>query len=322
MTKLRKSTPYLEATHKLKEAIQNTFVYKHKGSLPGAPRNMIIACTDKRFYAGGMCDRFKGMVSAYAWAKANGYEFRISHSFPYELHDFIDVAEYDWTLKPGEMSPYAADARMLYARGERTGRRLTGYRKDGRQIHYFGNMDVVPQINQAFGTNYNWGELFRELFKPGKALQEEIDRITPDTPYISVSYRFQHLLGDFDEKLAKKINDTSEREKYISSCIAALKEIMAMNPGKKVLVASDSGTFVDEASKIEGVFVVPGERVHIQFDTDAKADAYLKTFLDFYLLSGAEKLYRVCAGRMYGTQFPLCASRINNRELIDFRAEL
>ena len=79
---------------------------------------------------------------------------------------------------------------------------------------------------------------------------------------------------------------------------------------------------VDEASKIEGVFVVPGERVHIQFDTDAKADAYLKTFLDFYLLSGAEKLYRVCAGRMYGTQFPLCASRINNRELIDFRAEL
>ena len=320
--KIRKSTPYLEATHKLKEAIQNTFVYKHKGSLPSAPRKMIIACTDRRFYAGGMCDRFKGMVSAYAWAKANGYEFRISHSFPYELHDFIDCASYDWTLKPDEMSPYAADARMLYARGERTGRRLTGYRPDGRQVHYFGNMDVVEQINGTFGTDYDWGTLFRELFKPGKALQEEIDRYTPSVPYVSASFRFQHLLGDFDEKLAKKIKNAEQRDKYIKCCLDSIHKIKAMNPGKMVLVASDSGTFVEEALKIEGVFAVPGQRVHIQFDTNARSSAYLKTFLDFYLLAGAEKLYRVCAGSMYSTQFPLCASRINNRELIDLRVEL
>ena len=317
--KLRKTTAYLEFTHALKEFRYNTFGYKHRGSSATAPGKTIIACTDPRFYAGGMCDRFKGMVTAYAWAKANGYAFRIKHDHPYSLSDYLDVAEYDWRLKDGEMSPYAADAVMLYARGEKTGRRLTGFRKDGRQIHYFGNMDVVPQINEAFGTSYDWGTLFRELFKPGKALQEAIDSYTPDIPYVSASFRFQHLLGDFDEKLAKKIKDSSERDALIAKCLGAIKDIQEQNPGHMVLVASDSSTFVDAALQLPGVFAVAGKRVHIQFDTNEKEDAYLGTFLDFYLLAGAQKLYRVCSGKMYSTQFPLCASRINGRELIDLR---
>lgn len=313
--RLTKTQAYLEITHSLKEFRFKLTNYRPFSGEHGK-RNMIISCTDEHAYAGGLCDRFKGMICAYAWAKANGYDFRIFHQVPYDLSTYLKPAAYDWTLKDGDMERRCGKVRLFLYRGEK-GNRFLKYAPDGKQVHYYGNMDYLDRINEKYGTSYDWGELYRELFRPCDELQQLIHEFTPDTPYVSASFRFMKLLGDFDEKNHRSISSEEERQKYISECLGAIEEIKRNNPGKKVLVTSDSGTFIELASKIDGVFTVPGKRVHIQYDTNAASDEYMTCFLDFYLLTGATKVYRVCYGKMYKTKFPLCAAKVHGHELID-----
>lgn len=314
--RLSKTQTYLEITHSLKEYCFKLKNYKLFTGRKDGCGNLVVCCISDKVYAGGLCDRFKGMISAYAWAKANGYGFRILHTTPYDLSVFLKHAAYDWTLKEGELSRGASSTKLFLVRGEKGGR-LLKFKPDGRQMHYYGNMDVLARINDVFGKEYKWGDLFKELFKPSEELQALIDEAKPEEEYVSASFRFQKLLGDFDEKYHASINSEEARKELIDKCLAAIERIRSENPGKKVLVTSDSTTFIEAAKHLEGVFTVEGKRVHIQYDTDAAYDDYLTCFIDFYLLTESCRLYRVCFGKMYLTGFPATAALVNGRDLID-----
>ena len=89
-------------------------------------------------------------------------------------------------------------------------------------------------------------------------------------------------------------------------------------PGKMLLVTSDSITFLRRVAQIDGVYVIPGTLSHMDCskhgDAPANtADGYLKSFLDFYMISKARKVYRVGTPLMYHSEFPLYAAKINDR---------
>lgn len=58
-----------------------------------------IAMVDGTAIHGGMCDRFKGIITLYAYCKYRGLPFRIKYTHPFRLEDYLSPAVYDWTLK-------------------------------------------------------------------------------------------------------------------------------------------------------------------------------------------------------------------------------
>ena len=80
----------------------------------------------------------------------------------------------------------------------------------------------------------------------------------------------------------------------------------------KILVTSDSERFLAKASTLPRTYIIPGKVIHIRYKT-TDTSAYMKTFLDMFLLSGAESLVLFKTGKMYNSGFPRLASQIGNK---------
>lgn len=295
----------------LKSCLYTLKYYDFKRPAQRHNGRMLIFNVDQLFYSGGMADRFKGAVTAYAFCKQRGIDFRIRYVFPFELADFLSPAEYDWRLREGEYQRNVRTSVLMYSRAER-GRRLVRQNPIRRQLHYYGNYDNLDFLNEKFGTHYEWGELFRELFRPGpeleKALKKKRDEI--GGPYISAVYRFQNLLGDFHEYGFASIEDSSGREQLMSVCINGLLELQKCNPSMPILVTSDSSSFINRVSSLKGIHIVGGDRVHIGCDAADKSEVYLNSFMDFYMLAGSARVYCLGTSQMYPSQFPMYAAKV------------
>ncbi len=314
----------LELRHRGKEILLSARIAMKSPHMqrPGGDKPLLIAMVDGESFHGGMCDRFKGIISLYAFCKLNNLPFRIRYTFPFSLEDYLQPASYDWVLKDGEYTDNPLYSRVLYMRGEYYARRLLKLQPK-RQIHFYTNRDMLPQINEASqptATALNWGELYRELFKPGEALQAQINAIlrTIGSDYDAAVFRFQNLLGDFKEYHFKPLADKAEAQRLITRCTDYVKKLTAASPGRKLLVTSDSTTFLRHVSQLSGVFVIPGTLSHMDctknHDEAANAaDGYMKSFLDFYMISLAKNVYRVGTPFMYPSEFPLYAAKINGR---------
>lgn len=68
-------------------------------------------------------------------------------------------------------------------------------------------------------------------------------------------------------------------------------------------MTSDSITFLEHARKRDFVYVIPGTVVHMEWTTDASENIYLKSFVDLFMLSYAEKVYLVVGPDMYRSGF-------------------
>lgn len=96
----------------------------------------------------------------------------------------------------------------------------------------------------------------------------------------------------------------------------AIKRVKAIHKDKVLLVTSDSVTFLKRASQIEGVHIIPGTLIHIDGQKSNipqnPYEIYLKSFLDFYILSEAQKIYRIGTSYMYPSEFPVYAAKVHN----------
>ena len=287
--------------------------YKWKREFVPVTSPLVVFKVGDHFYSGGMADRFKGAVSAYAYCKQRNIDFRIRYVFPFELSDYIQPAQYDWRLRENEYTECMRDARVMYARAE-LGRRLVHTKVGRRQLHFYGNYDNLEYLNRTGGTDYTWGQLFHELFRPCDAIVKAVETKTAEigAPYVSAVFRFQNLLGDFKEYKYSTIKDDFQKEALIEKCLHSLDILKERHPDMPILVTSDSGVFVSRASQVPGVHVVGGERVHIGSNSSEDTDTYLNSFVDFYMLAGSRKIYSVQAGKMYATKFPMYAAKLND----------
>ena len=278
-----------------------------------SPGRMVIFNVDRDFYSGGMADRFKGAVTSYAYSKLRGYDFRIRYVYPFDLGDYLLPSQYDWRLRKGEYCRNIWKSKLMYARAEH-GRRLVRQKPEQHQLHFYGNYDNLDYLNRCFGTDYRWGELFHELFEPNAAIKTRIAEVKSriGAPYVSAVFRFQNLLGDFQEYKFASIADEDKRLSLISICLDGLRSLQERHKGTPILVTSDSTTFLQLAEKISGIYVVGGNRVHIGCDSTEDDDAYLNSFVDFFMLSDSESIYSLGTAEMYSTQFPLYAAKLND----------
>lgn len=270
-----------------------------------------VAVVDGRLYSGGFADRMKGIVSLYAWAKMRNIPFKISYSFPFQLTDYLTPNIVDWTIKEGDYVKTYSAADIIYAVSEPTVIKRLNIIGNKRQIHFYGNRDLLSSMGISLEK---WGEYYNELFKPADNLKntlEAVRNIIGDN-YFSVVFRFQNLLGDFPEYNFKPLDSVQEKEDLIRTCINKVEELKVHESGRTCLVTSDSVSFLEIASKLEGVKIIPGEMVHLGSNDSGTYKQYEKSFVDFYILSESTGIYSVVSGSMYPSEFPLYAARVNN----------
>jgi hypothetical protein len=133
---------------------------------------------------------------------------------------------------------------------------------------------------------------------------------------VSITFRFQDLLGDLHERYATELGSKEDKEDYISHCLSAIERVYEKNKDKisKVLVTADSQVFLEHAKKLPYVYVVPGEITHIDFAGDKGGIAHIKDFLDMFMISGANHVYFYSYGRMYGaSRFAKTAALIGGK---------
>lgn len=273
-------------------------------------------------FSGGLSDRFRGIISIFAECKRQNLPFRIVFE-PLHIQDYIQPNQYDWQIKnediiwdtnrcyPCTILTYRHNLKNPIQRYAQITFLRHFLRKRYEQIHVYSNMATAED---------NFGKLFEELFKPSRELQEQIDhhlqQLGGKGSFISMTFRFRQLLGDFKE--GGQTLPPDQRNTYISRCIASVEKLHEDNPNEKILVTSDSSSFLKEVVDLkrlgEYVYIIPGKVVHVGFTFDAEKETYMKSFVDFFMLSYAKKIYLMRDQKMYHSGFPQRASMLYGRE--------
>lgn len=274
-------------------------------------QQLAIAMIDGRKWHGGMCDRFKGIISLYNYCQLNNIIFKIYYCYPFKLSEYLQPNEYNWEIEEKQLPKSFWNVRPFIAIAE-TGRRLLKL-KTTQHIWYYGNRDLGLYISKE-PFNTPWGISFKKLFKPSQLLDSELNKIRSKIKgeYVAAVYRFQNLLGDFEEYKFKCITDSSYKQSLINRSLKELENIRSLHPDKIILVTSDSITFLNEANKLDYTFIIPGKIEHMDTTATDRAHTQLKSFLDFYMISESKAVYSIIIDKMYQSEFPEYAAKINN----------
>lgn len=303
----KKLLPY---THVFKELCWSLKYLRFKrGAAMG--RRVGVMRVDGRGYHGGMIDRFNGAISWWNYCEKNGLDFRLHYVYPFKLTDYIVPNEYDWRIDEKDIPDGAFDTRIFYGRGEK-GQRLERLRTK-KHIWYYGNTNLGDSLNYA-PYNRPWNEAFKKLFKPSELVDRHLAKCREEIGgnYVAVVYRFQNLLGDFNERWYRTITDVDERQSLVDRCLEELEKVHEENSEMKVLVTADSVEFLALAAQKSYVYVIPGKVEHMDFTDGDSNHTQLKSFLDFFMIAGAERVYSIVVGDMYTSQFPQYAARLND----------
>lgn len=299
---------------------------KHNRALTA--KRVVYLC-DGRTLAGGLADRFKGILSLYAICRQLGYDFRILYTSPFSLDQYLEPAHYDWRISPAELHTDTAALLVLENTDDadyQTRRQADWLRS--RLQESPAEIHVITNSNHAYRLDY--AALFHQLFRPTKkleaALNEEIQQL--GQRYISISARFLSMLGDFRETGANSSLPAAEAEDLICRNMEQIERLHAAHTDCRILVNSDSMRFLSRAETLPYVYVVKGNVAHTDLmassqhgaDDEAADRMHLKLFLDFMLIARAERVFLLRTGSMRISGFPYAAARTTKApfEVIEF----
>lgn len=289
----------------------------------GKNSNGMVFKADGRFPHGGMFDRLKGAISVYAASQCIGREFKISFTHPFDLRDYLEPNGYDWTIEESDLSKGWPAARPIFMYGEFANPvRLVKTRSC--ESHFYYGYNSLDWLNKRYNKDFEFGALYKQLFKPTARLQKYIDMYKAEigSKYIVAHFRFMNLIGDSTE--FKEINPTLPEDKQnelIAKSLAQLKSLRQDTPhkggdgeGSRIMLCTDSARFVSIVKEqIPDVYVVPGEIKHIGTAEDNSDASTIKMFLDYYLIAEAEKVYNFVSDGMWKSAFPEYAAKIGQK---------
>ncbi len=284
----------------------------NKISLTQKKSPMLISSIDDRRNTQGFSDRLNGIISIYGLSKATNTPFKIVYTHPFQLTEFLIPNLYNWLPQENELSNSTRDVRFKILRKQRTLARLLSLFPIKKQIRVYANYNYLEEINQLYSKNYTSGELFHELFKPTKELADQIKlhREKIGEKYIACVFRFQSLLGDFKEYDNRPATE-KEQDILIEQNKKALIDLTKKNDCQ-ILVTSDSLRFISEIKSLKNIYTLPGKVVHLDCSFGEQKEVYMKSFLDFFMIANAQKVYSIGTKIMYPTSFPMFAAKINN----------
>lgn len=296
---------------KLKKYYSNKYI-RSKNS-----EQYIIYMADGKMLHGGLSDRFCGIVSTFSYCIEHNIKFKIFFNSPYNIEEFFLPNEYDWKIDQELINYNSKDSEPIYIpyihniNNQRylANKRLSSGKK---QKHVYTNM-------RYFDEKY-FSEYFLKLFKMSDLLKKALDENFNKMPkkYISITFRFQQLLGDFEEGDFPTLIE-EEKEILINQCLSSIKNVIKDNPiYEKILVTSDSIKFLEQAKKIPKVEIIPGNIVHVDFvNKSTSVDAHLKSFIDLFMVAKAEIIFIVKYKPLYNSTFCKTASLIYNNKYIE-----
>ncbi len=289
-----------------------------KGEVKTPEKIVVFIVTKDTTFNMGLADRLRGITSVYKVCKELNVPFRLYFKVP-NLIDYLEPNLYDWRINEADISydtneVYPCTLLTFHANlndklQSFVQRKILEHfiHKSYRQIHVHTNM---------VASEKEYGVLFKELFKPTRLLQEQIDyhlsKIGGESHYLAVVFRFRQLLGDFKE--GGEILPIGQRESYMNQAIKCVVKEHEKQPNELILVTSDSKTFIQCVSQLPFVYTLPGEVVHMGFTTDADKNTYLKSFVDYFMLSYARKVILIRDKKMYHSGFALRAAKLNGAE--------
>lgn len=261
----------------------------------------------------GLADRLKAIIAAYNQAKQNNLKFKIVYKIPFSLEDYLmPVDSEDTWIANYQDLEYS----FLYTRfvNEKNGWIL--HAQKGIQYHCYNYKgDLLPEVFPDSG--YEWHQLFRELFRPNDEILKAIaDTKLEQGSYIAVHLRFVNALENFEDSYYNGLSTEAEKRDLIQRCRRGVKDIIekARDEGmENVVLFSDSRRFLEEVSDLPVIILDSTSLGHVSY-TNAH-NQIIKTFLDFFLISRAKRVYRIGAKEMYlSSCFALCAARAGNVE--------
>lgn len=300
------------------------YVTRYLWPFPKFRREMVVM-VDGVHSHGGLTDRFRNILSVYEYCKEHDIPFRLYYVYPCDLRRFLLPKTYDWTIKPSEISHSYYDSKelILYVRPiekvepdemirinneehlKLLNRELSCAKKI--QYHLYGNTCL------AVG---HYQELWKELFKMTPFLETHVNQVRQSfkEPYESVTLRFQQLLGDFEEGDYEILSE-AEQEILIQTCIDKIEELYHTGyfSTSKVLITSDSHTFLKRVKELPYVYTIPGKLEHMDFTQNDNVEVNVKPFIDLILLSEAQRLTLLKVGKMYKSGFPAFAAELGER---------
>lgn len=276
-------------------------------------KRVVYVCNG-RTVAGGFADRLKGIISLYVLCREMGYDFRISYTSPFNLEDYLPPADYDWRIAPDELHPDEAAIIVLENTEDsayQTSRQTQWLRRALSEGP--AEMHVITNSNRAYDLDY--ARIFAQLFRLSPALAADLDAEGEALgQYVSVSARFLSMLGDFLETGDNVPLPADEAQRMMEVVRAEIERLHEKHPDRRILVNSDSMRFLAFAQTLPYVSVVSGGVAHTDLMAGAGAeDAHRKLFLDFLLISRAERIYVVHHPPMRISGFPYAASRLYGR---------
>lgn len=293
-------------------------------------RQVVFVCNGNN-ESGGWADRLKGILSTYSVCKELHLDFRLLFTHPFPLAEFLEPNAYDWKIDEKDVVfafpnteivameiTEESDYQMRKQR-EWMVRRLG--RSKARQVHVY--------TNAMFAYGDGFGALFSELFRLTPRLRSAVDvqRQMLGSDYISVSGRFLGCLGDFEDTVQIPSLPCDKRQMLLDACMEQLEKLHEKHPRSRLLVNSDSTSFLAMAQQLDYVYVIPGRILHLDVEDKSGADTYAlyeKTFLDFFTIANASFIYRLDGQWMHTSGYPLAASKIYGRpfEAIKFGVDV
>jgi hypothetical protein len=275
--------------------------------------NTLYFIIDPQISHPGLTDRLNSAVCISYIAQLNGFQFKMIFEHPFRLSDFVTSNEIPWVSDRSELSYSIKNSRLLSYVGAGKIPRLN---KRIKQYHvYFYNGTNIMMNNQMPDHLKIWGDCFNKLFKPGELLKNHLNKEPlVEKKYIAVHLRFVNALENFEQGFYNKL-EAEAADKLITQCLDKLRTISERHPGMKVVVFSDSKKFLGIA-KEHDYYVLSGEIGHVSFSGD-NLDIVLKTFIDFFMMSRASAVYRICSPQMYRSAFSFYASLAGGSESIE-----
>lgn len=270
-----------------------------------------IICTfDGSMHHGGLGDRLRGITSVYEYCKRNNRIFKINFYDPFKLETYLLPNKYDWRINkdlisrnPNESKPVIFDCDLNFFEHYIHRKTMDIMFKKNKQIHVYTN---------TFCYDKSYSQNFHELFKPSPILQSAINEQLQiiNGEYITISFRFCQLLGDFKQDVFRPLPE-KEQSLLIERSIQTIHRLKKKHPEcPKIIVTSDSLKFINAIQNISYVYIIPGVITHSNYKTND--ESHLKTFLDFFIIANAKKVYMARTKIMYKSGFAYRAAKINN----------
>lgn len=284
--------------------LRKDYYFSLRGSRP-APA--VVFSYDARYAEVGFADVLRGIISSYAFAKAKKMSYYIDFTIPFKLSDYLVPKEYDWRIKANIISNNLLYSTTICSMNHDKGKVFKLSFPRNRQYHIYSNVNFLNVLNKKYKTSFSYGDLFHELFKPSPYLQEHINGVVDriNDKYVSVSFRFTTLLGDFHDCINREL-PIEDQIVYINKCHSLLEELHKKHFDMKFFVTSDSQKFIDSLIGIDWIFTIQGKRG--QFNNESTDASTLNTFLDFMIISQAQKVFMAHTGKMYRSNFSRSAA--------------